>query len=60
MRDKDIDSHFLRDKVCSREIVIDFIGSTDQLTDIFTKSLRGSSVEPNRNKLGAYDMYAPN
>lgn len=31
-----IDCHFLRDKVSSREIVIDFIGFTDQLADIFT------------------------
>jgi len=52
------DCHFVRDKVRSQEIAIDFSGSTDQLADIFTKSLRGSRVQPIRNKLDAYNMFA--
>jgi len=30
-----IGSHFVRDKVLSGEIVTDFVGSSDQLADIF-------------------------
>ncbi|MCI25689.1 hypothetical protein A2U01_0046880, partial [Trifolium medium] len=55
----EIDCHFVRDKVLSGEILTDFVGSNDQLADIFTKSLRGPRVESICNKLGAYDMYAP-
>jgi len=54
----EIDCHFVRDKVLSGEIITDFVGSNDQLADIFTKSLRGPRVESICNKLGAYDMYA--
>nr|ABN08283.1 hypothetical protein MtrDRAFT_AC155889g9v2 [Medicago truncatula] len=54
----EIDCHFVRDKVLSGEIITDFVGSNDQLADIFTKSLRGPHVESICNKLGAYDMYA--
>ncbi|XP_073227016.1 uncharacterized protein [Cicer arietinum] len=55
----EIDFHFVRDKVLSGEITTNFVGSNDQLADIFTKSLRGPRVESICNKLGAYDMYAP-
>jgi hypothetical protein len=52
----EIDCHFVRDKVLSREIVTDFVGSNDQLADIFTKSLRGPRVGSICNKLGATCM----
>lgn len=54
-----IDCYFIMDKVLSEEIVTDFVGSNDQLADIFTKSLRGPQVDSICNKHGAYDMYAP-
>lgn len=37
----EIDSHFVRDKVLSEEIVINFVGSNDQLANMFTKSFGG-------------------
>nr|AAT38799.2 Gag-pol polyprotein, putative [Solanum demissum] len=46
-------------KIESGCIVASFVGSNDQLTDILTKSLRGTRIEYICSKLGAYDMYAP-
>jgi len=55
----EIDCHFIREKLLSKEIVTDFIGSNDQPTDILTKSLRGPKIQTICSKLGAYDLYAP-
>jgi len=55
----EIDCHFVRDKVLSGEIITDFVGSNDQLDDIFFKSLGGSLVESICTKHGAYNMYPP-
>jgi hypothetical protein len=53
----EIDCHFVRDKVLSGEIIIDFGGSNYQLDDIFFKSLGGSLVESICTKHGAYNMH---
>jgi len=37
----EIDYHFIREKIMSGDIKIEFVNSNDQLVDIFTKSLRG-------------------
>jgi len=50
----EIDCHFVRDKVLSREIITDFAGSNDQLDDIFFNFLGGSLVESICTKHGAY------
>ena len=42
-----------------REITIGFVNSSNQLADVFTKSLRGSQIKYICNKFGAYDIYAP-
>jgi len=54
-----IDCHFIREKIMSRDIKTEFVNSSDQLTDIFTKSLRGPRISYIYNKLGIYDLYAP-
>ncbi|XP_031106424.1 dynamin-related protein 5A-like [Ipomoea triloba] len=36
----EIDCHFVREKIVSGEIVTSFVGTNDQLADIFTKALR--------------------
>ena len=41
------------------EITIDFVNSSNQLDDVFTKFLRGPWIEYICNRLGAYDIYAP-
>jgi len=55
----EIDCHFVREKVLYGEINTDFVNSSNQLADIFTKSLRCPCIEYIFNKLSAYDIYAP-
>jgi len=38
----EIDCHFIREKIMYGDIKTEFINSSDQLADIFTKSLRGA------------------
>jgi len=54
----EIDCHFIREKVLSGDIKTEFVNSSDQLADIFTKSLRGPRIDYICNKLGTYDLYA--
>ncbi|PKI65567.1 hypothetical protein CRG98_014067 [Punica granatum] len=55
----EVDCHFVREKLQSQDIVTTFVSSNDQLTDIFTKALRGSRVDYICNKLGIHNIYAP-
>ena len=55
----EIDCHFVREKLLTKEICIEFVGSNDQLADVFTKSLRGPQIEFIFSKLGTYNLYAP-
>nr|KYP71661.1 Copia protein [Cajanus cajan] len=54
-----IDYHFVREKVLSGEITIEFVHFNNQLADVFIKSLKGHQVNYICNKLSAYDIYAP-
>ncbi|RVW96191.1 Retrovirus-related Pol polyprotein from transposon RE1 [Vitis vinifera] len=54
----EVDCHFIREKIASGCVAISFVNSNDQLTDIFTKSLRGPRIKYICNKLGAYNIYA--
>ena len=54
-----VDCHFIREKIASGYIITSFVNSSDQLADIFTKSLRGLMIQYLCNKLGAYDLYPP-
>ena len=40
----EIDCHFIREKLLSKEIATEFINYNDQPTDILTKSLRGPRI----------------
>ena len=55
----EIDYHFIRDKVLMRVISTPHISSSDQLTDIFTKSIIGVSYDCLGSKLGMFDLYSP-
>ncbi|RDX93333.1 putative mitochondrial protein, partial [Mucuna pruriens] len=46
------------EKLLAKEISIEFVNSSNQLADIFTKSLRGPSIQVICSKLGAYNLYA--
>jgi len=54
----EIDCHFIREKIISRDIKNEFVNSNNQLVDIFTKPLRGPRIDYICNKLGTYDLYA--
>ena len=55
----EVDCHFIREKIASGCITTSFVNSSDQLADIFTKSLRGPRIQFICNKFGAYNLYAP-
>ena len=55
----EVDYHFIREKIASGCMTTSFVNSSEQLADIFTKSLRGPRIQYICIKLGAYDLYAP-
>ena len=56
----EVDCHFIREKIQSKEIITPFVRSGDQLADIFTKGLEPRVFDDNVIKLGLIDIYAPN
>jgi len=55
----EIHCHFIREKNISRNIKIEFVNSSDHLTNIFNNSLRGPQINYICNKFGTYNLYAP-
>ena len=55
----EVDCHFIGENITSGCMTTSFVNSSDQLANIFTKSLRGPRITFICNKLGAYDLYAP-
>ena len=55
----EVDCHFIREKIASGCMTTSFVNLSDQLTYVFTKSLRGHRIKYICNKLGAFDLYAP-
>jgi len=55
----EIDCHFIREKIISRDIKTELVNSNNQLAYIFIKPLRGPRIVYICNKLGTYDLYAP-
>ena len=55
----EIDYHFIRDKVLMGVISTPHVSSSDQLTDIFTKSIIGVSYDYFKFMLGMFDLYSP-
>jgi len=53
----EIDCHFVREKLLTKKICIEFVGSNDQFTNVLTKSLRGPQIEFICSKLGTYNLY---
>jgi hypothetical protein len=52
----DIQHHFIRDLVESKEVALIFIPTDNQLADILTKPLDGSRFESFRKVIGVCDM----
>ena len=55
----EIDCHFIRDKVLMGVISTPHVTSSDQLADIFTKSVISVSYDCLGSKLGMFDLYSP-
>jgi len=55
----EIDCHFIRENIILGDIKSGFVNLNNQLTDIFTKPLRGPRIDYICNKLSTYDLYAP-
>jgi sulfatase maturation enzyme AslB (radical SAM superfamily) len=55
----EVDYHFIRVMMQSKEIETPFVRSEDQLADIFTKELSVNAFGNILNKLGLYDLYHP-
>ena len=53
----EVDCHFIREKIALGCMTTSFVNSSDHLSDVFTKSLRGPRIKYICNKLGAYDLY---
>lgn len=51
----EIDNHFIREKVLSKDIVVRHAGSSDQQVDIFTESLSMARILFLKNKLMVVD-----
>ena len=54
-----VDCYFIREKIISGCMTTSFVNLSDQLADVFTKSLRSPRIKYICNKLGAFDLYAP-
>ena len=55
----EVDCHFIGEKIASGCVTTSFVNSSDQLVNVFTKSLKGPRIKYIYNKLGAFDLYAP-
>ena len=54
----EVDCHFIRENIASRCMITSFVNSSDQLANVFTKSLKGPRIKYICNKLGTFDLYA--
>lgn len=50
----ELDLHFIRDKIATKDLEVRYVPSTDQLADYLTKPLSHSSFTLFRNKLGVH------
>ena len=48
--------HFLREKVVSKVIKMEYVGTKDQIADVFTKPLPKIQFESLRDELGVYPL----
>jgi Reverse transcriptase (RNA-dependent DNA polymerase) len=56
----EIDCHYIREKIQSKEIETPYIPSQNQLADIFTKSLTKFQFQNILSNLGSFNIYEPN
>ena len=55
----EVDCHFIGEKIASGYVTTSFVNSSDQLANVFTKSLRCPRIKYICYKFGAFNLYAP-
>jgi len=55
----EIDWHLVREKLLSKDLIIELVSSNEQLAHILTKSPKRPRIQFVCYKLGAYDLYTP-
>ena len=55
----EVDCQFIGEKIALGCMTTRFVNSSNQLGDVFNKSLKGPRIKYICNKLGAFDLYAP-
>ena len=55
----EVDCHFVRSKVESKDIITPFVPFRSQLADIFTKAFPKNAIDFICDKLGVIDIYSP-
>ena len=55
----EMDCHYIRDKIQDGSVVTKFVGSANQLADVFTKALGKDLFTPMVRKLGVRDIHSP-
>ena len=55
----EMDCHYIRDKIQDGSVVTQFVRSSSQLADVFTKPLGKEDFIPLISKLGARDIHSP-
>lgn len=58
MKHVEIDQYFIREIIGSKILVLTYVRTQDQVTDIFTKGLSMGDFEKIMGKLNIFDMYA--
>ncbi|KHN17904.1 Copia protein [Glycine soja] len=55
----EIDCHFIRDKIQDGSVATEYVPSTEQVVDVFTKPLGNESFLTMKRKLGVLDIHSP-
>ena len=55
----EVDKHFIKEKIESKEVCLTYVLSKQQVVDILTKGLHRSEFEALVDKLGMINIYSP-
>ena len=55
----EMDCHFIRDKIQDGSVATEYVASTNQLADVFTKPLGKEPFSTMIRKLGVLDIHSP-
>lgn len=55
----EVDIHFVREKIASKDIIVQYVHTRDQLADFLTKAISRGKLPPSLSKLGTINIYPP-